>query len=153
VDECFGSAATRFTIWGVILFSIAVFGQSVIINMRMVNTRDRLPSKIGTIAVEELDLLDEENFIVDTRGAANFKLSHLPGAINLELSDIRLCNQKAIESFTASAGKNVFVYCQSDVCGTSLSVAEYLQYWPVQSVRLIQGDLLPLLSSPLHLDK
>ena len=143
----------RFTIWGVVLLSLAVFGQSVIISMRKENTRDGLPSKIGTIAVEELDLLDEENFIIDTRGAANFRLSHLPRAINLELSDIRQCNQKAIEAFTASAGKNLLVYCQSDVCGTSLSVAEYLQYWPVQSVRLIQGDLLPLLSSPPYLDK
>ena len=95
--------------------------------------------EIPTINLEETrEKLDRKGIIfLDARGAGDYEVKHIKGALNLPVSHFDLYYPKMKKSLPMDA--EIVVYCEGEECGASLHLAEELVGLQYKNIHVFLG--------------
>lgn len=91
---------------------------------------------LDTITVAELE--NNPLPVIDVRSSEDFAAGHLPGAINLPLSDAILRYSRSIRLLPPHI-RGVVVYCESDTCGAAERAGSLMRLQGHFPVKVLQG--------------
>jgi len=93
----------------------------------------------GEATAQEARAWDPAPLLVDARSAKSYEAGHLPGALMLNQDDFD--TQLAPVLDARKKGQNLLVYCGSDACDASRSIARKLREMGVTGVFVLKGGM------------